>query len=133
MKKFYCNGKKGYCDRGNDNIDCKDCEFANGTGGDIVDIPDIVDNIQRLTVKEYAKLCRSPLKIMSAYNGKVLCREFDEKKHAEIAEREIVSVWAEITVSNGTFGNFAKPIMCAYVNGEVEYHVEIEKNKVVTK
>lgn len=40
MKRFYCNGKKGYCDRGNEaNINCKDCEFANGTGGNVVDVP----------------------------------------------------------------------------------------------
>ena len=55
MKRFYCNGKKGYCDRGNDcNIDCKDCEFANGTGGDVVDVSDTVyEKIKAMSIEEY--------------------------------------------------------------------------------
>ena len=56
MKRFYCNGKKGYCDRGNDNnIYCKDCEFANGTGGDVVDVPDTVyEKIKAMSIEELA-------------------------------------------------------------------------------
>ena len=61
MKRFYCNGKKGYCNRGNDNnIDCKDCEFANGTGGNVVDVPDKV-----------CKYCNIPIYI-KGNNGEYL-------------------------------------------------------------
>ena len=43
MKRFFCNGKKGYCDRENDNIiNCFACEFADDTGGEIVECPDTV-------------------------------------------------------------------------------------------
>lgn len=83
-----------------------------------------------MKVKEYAKHCRSPLKVLSAFNGKVLCFAFDEKKHLEIAEREISSVWAEITVTNSNFGNYAKPIMCAFVDGRIEYEKEMAKKAV---
>lgn len=83
-----------------------------------------------MKVKEYAKHCRSPLKVLSAYNSKVLCFAFDEKKHLEIAEREVVSVWAAITVTDSVFGNYAKPIMCAYVDGRIECEKEMAKKAV---
>ena len=83
-----------------------------------------------MKVKEYAKLCRSTLKVLSAYNGKVLCFVFDETKHLEIAEREITSVWAEIKVTDSSFGNYAKPIMCAFVDGRIEYEKEMAKKAV---
>lgn len=38
MTRFYCNGKKDYCVRGNDtNIDCRGCKFTDGTGGEVVE------------------------------------------------------------------------------------------------
>jgi hypothetical protein len=54
MKRFLCNGKKGYCDRGNDNkIDCSACEFASGTGGEVVDCPDTVfEKIKAMSIDE---------------------------------------------------------------------------------
>lgn len=58
MKRYYCNGKKGYCDRGNDkNISCQDCEFANGTGGEIVDVPQTnYECIKNMSVEELASI-----------------------------------------------------------------------------
>ncbi len=54
MKRYFCNGKKGYCDRGNDNkIDCTACEFASGTGGEIVDCPDTnFEKIKAMSIDE---------------------------------------------------------------------------------
>ena len=38
MNKYYCNGKKGFCHKGdNGNADCTDCEYFNGKGGKIVE------------------------------------------------------------------------------------------------
>ena len=35
MKKFYCNGKQGFCDEKQPTSgDCSVCEFENGTGGE---------------------------------------------------------------------------------------------------
>ena len=58
MKRYMCNGKKGYCDRGNDNkIDCTACEFADGRGGEIVDCPDTnYEKIKAMSVDEMAEL-----------------------------------------------------------------------------
>lgn len=58
MKRYYCNGKKGYCDRGNDNnINCQDCEFANGTGGKIVDVLNTnYDRIKNMSVMKMAEM-----------------------------------------------------------------------------
>ena len=57
MKRFYCNGKKGYCDRGNDaNVKCFNCEFGNGEGGKEVEIPNTnYDRIRNMSVEELAE------------------------------------------------------------------------------
>lgn len=61
MGRYYCNGKKGYCDRfvGNvqnaENIDCKDCEYADGTGGEYKDIVTNYDCIKSMSVEEMAE------------------------------------------------------------------------------
>jgi dUTP pyrophosphatase len=36
MKKFYCNGKRGFCDDAN----CECCEFENGEGGGYIEVPE---------------------------------------------------------------------------------------------
>lgn len=78
-----------------------------------------------MTVAEFFKFhCRSELKIMSGYNGKILCKSFNPNKHESIGQREVSSVWAEIKPKKGTFGNVAEPIICAYVDGHEEYKKE---------
>lgn len=70
---------------------------------------------------------RSPMKILSAYSGKVLCYNFnpEKEKHQALGERRILDIWAEIRVSqNAGFGNFANVILCAYVDGAPEYEKE---------
>lgn len=39
MKKFFCNGKHGICDKYDDNC-CFDCDFQNGDGGSFVEVAD---------------------------------------------------------------------------------------------
>ena len=82
-----------------------------------------------MTVSEfYKQYCHSELKVLSAFNGKVLCHNFNLKKHESIADREVSSVWAEIKVSaNLSFSNYAKPIICVYVDGRKEYEEEMMK------
>lgn len=60
MTRFFCNGKNGYCDRGNDkNIDCTSCEFANGTGGEYVDCPETnYERIKNMSVEEMVEFIR---------------------------------------------------------------------------
>lgn len=77
-----------------------------------------------MTVLEFTKICKSPLRCISAYNGKILCHQFKAEKHTEIGEREILDVWADIQVTNSVFGNYARPILCCYVNGSKEYEKE---------
>ena len=84
-----------------------------------------------LTVGDFAKICQTDIKVMSGFNGKVLCKRFNPKKHIEIASREIVSVWSEIRVSKHIgYSNAAFAEICVYVNGKKEcdefYGVEVK-------
>lgn len=39
MNKYYCNGKKGFCHKSDDdNADCTYCKYYNGEGGEIVEV-----------------------------------------------------------------------------------------------
>ena len=76
-----------------------------------------------LTVGDFAKICQTDIKVMSGFNGKVLCKRFNPKKHTEIASREIVSVWSEIETSKPMgYRNFAHANICVFVNGANEYN-----------
>lgn len=82
-----------------------------------------------MKLKEFAELCRSPIKVLSAYNGKVLCHHFDKEKHIEIGEREFHCCWSEIKVGNSTYGNWANSVICVYVDGHEEYLKEQQKKE----
>ena len=73
-----------------------------------------------MTVSELDKVSQKPLKVMSGFNGKVLCHRFKEDKHQEIGERKVVSVWPEISVTNSGFSSHAAAILCVYVDGHKE-------------
>lgn len=81
-----------------------------------------------MKIKELAEECQSCLRVLSAYNGKVLCYRYDKEKHVEIGERELCSFWAEmITTKSTSFGNYAVPIVFAYADGAPEYDKEMAK------
>ena len=65
--------------------------------------------------------CSTTLEVQSAYNGKLLCKNYRHDKHGHLSNREVRSVWAEIRTSKGTFGNYAHPVLCVYVDGHEEY------------
>lgn len=70
---------------------------------------------------------RSPMKILSAYDGRVLCYNFnpEKEKHQVLGERRILDIWAEIKATqNVGYGNYAGVILCAYVDGAPEYEKE---------
>ena len=85
-----------------------------------------------MTLAEFnTHYCHGELKVMSGFNGKVLCRDFNHSKHDELGDREVLDVWAEIKVTNSVcFGNSAKPIICVYVDGAEECRkaLNIKKN-----
>ena len=85
-----------------------------------------------MTVNElYSEIgVRSPMKILDAYNGRVLCYNFnpDKEKHQALGERRILDIWAEIRISQSAgFGNFADVILCAYVDGVPEYEKSVKE------
>lgn len=85
-----------------------------------------------MTVNElYSEIrVRSPMKILSAYNGRVLCYNFnpEKEKHQALGEREIQYIRAETRISqNAGFGNFADVILCAYVEGYPEYEKSVKE------
>lgn len=66
----------------------------------------------------------SPIEVRSGYNGKILCRKFDPKKHSELGERELLSMWADIKKPSNSPGMEAYPMLCCYVDGGPEYERE---------
>lgn len=80
-----------------------------------------------MTVKDLSSLTRMPIKVLSGYNGKVLCHAFkpDNEKHVAIGEREVSTFWADIKVTKGPLGSsIAQPVLCCYAGGAEEYAKE---------
>lgn len=73
-----------------------------------------------MTVAELSKIAHTSLKVMSAYNGKVLCHRFDPNNHKEIGEREVKSVFADLRILDGVFGKQCTPLLCVYADGAPE-------------
>ena len=82
----------------------------------------VTDNEPTMTVAELREITAGTIMVKSGFNSKVLCRNFDPKKHEAIGGRTVRRIWSEIKVNeNSVFGNTAAPIICVYVNGDVEY------------
>lgn len=77
-----------------------------------------------MKVKEFCKLASwgEQVQVESAYNGKILCKNFKEAKHTEIAEREVCSVSTAIRL--GYHKNYASSYLRVMVYGDVEYEKE---------
>ena len=63
----------------------------------------------------------SLVEVRSGYNGKILCQNFDPKKHSEIGERELLAMWADIKKPSKSPGTAVYPVLCCYVDGGPEY------------
>ena len=72
--------------------------------------------IENLTVDELARYTgpSTTLEVKDGYDGKILCRNYDEKKHAEIGKRKVLYFWAEIKTRDIGFGNVGLPVICVY-------------------
>lgn len=81
-----------------------------------------------MTVKELYDLAETPIEVKSGYNGKVLCKAYNEEKNPRISDRKILSIWAEIRANNpGGYSSIAKPVICVYVYGDEEYAQDEER------
>lgn len=71
------------------------------------------------------------LKVLSAYNGAVLCHKFKPEKHIEIADRKVKLLWADLITYNSSCNYYkkVKPILCVYVDGAKEYEKWCESEK----
>ena len=73
-----------------------------------------------MKVAELDKVACTSVKVMSAYNGKVLCHRFDPEKHKEIGEREVKTVWADFKSSDCGSHKTIIPMLCVYADGSKE-------------
>lgn len=74
-----------------------------------------------MTVKELSELVHGSIEVKSGYSGKILCRDYNGKKHGAISDREVTAVWPEIRATNGPgYSNYAKPVICVFVYGDRE-------------
>jgi len=74
-----------------------------------------------MTVKEFSEIVQGPIEVKSGYNGKLLCRVYNDKKHSAISEREVTTVWPEIRATNGFgYDSYARPVICVFVHGSKE-------------
>lgn len=74
-----------------------------------------------MTVKDFSEIARVPIEVKSGYNGKLLCKSYNGKKHSAISEREVIAVWPEIRATNsGGYDSYARPIICVFVHGSNE-------------
>ena len=85
---------------------------------------DLEENFEpKMKVKEFYKYIKAPLKIISGFNGKVLCRNYQPRLHDEkFGDRIITNVWSEVEIKDKPFGNVITPIIVCYVHGDVEYN-----------
>lgn len=68
-----------------------------------------------MSVKELANITHSPIKVLSARDGKLLCHQFSEEKHPHLKDRTVSAIWSEIKVKNYGFSGYANAVICVYV------------------
>lgn len=80
-----------------------------------------------MKVKELAEITRGEIRLLSGYNGKILCRSYDANKHKDLGEREVLCLWPDIRISEHSFGNFTRPFLGVFVDGHVEAEKDLNK------
>jgi hypothetical protein len=68
-----------------------------------------------MTIKQLYAFTKCSIKILDGRNDKVLCYSYKPDRHGHLSDREVLSIWAEISVKNGGFDSFARPVICVYV------------------
>ena len=85
---------------------------------------------KQYTIEEVYGLVRNncPFQVVSAYNGKILCKNYNPKKHTNISARVVYDIEPCISVTNQ--GCYAKAYLRVSVNGWVEYEEEQRKKEL---
>lgn len=83
-----------------------------------------------IALGDFRKITEGRIEVKSAYNGKILCKDFDGRKHKNLCGRKIISIWSEIraTKSEG-FSNIARPTICVFVSGKEEFEEDLRHGK----
>lgn len=68
-----------------------------------------------MDLKELSEMTETKIKVLDARSGKVLCHAYDPNKHTDLSDRDVRIFWADIQVVKSVFGDYARPIICAYV------------------
>ena len=69
------------------------------------------------------------IKVLSGFNGKVLCHNYQNKlNQVDVGEREVSTIWPEFKVDSlSGYGRTIRPILKVFVDGKEEYESEILK------
>ena len=71
------------------------------------------------------------IQVESAYNGKILCKAYNPKKHDEISARVVCSISPCFSLSKNK--DFARAYLRVFVNGFIEWEQERIKKESETK
>lgn len=71
-----------------------------------------------MTFNELRNAVMGEFKPMNAHNGRPIPKRYWD----ELGDREVRSVWSEISVSKGAgFSNFARPCVMAYISIDLDW------------
>ena len=84
---------------------------------------------KKMTVQEIYGFVKgnSLLQVVSAYNGKVLCKAYNPEKHTHISERIVYDISPAFKLQGGLW---AMAYLVVSVNGKEEYEEEQRKKAV---
>jgi hypothetical protein len=68
-----------------------------------------------MNLKELSEMTETKIKVLDARDGKVLCHAYKSNKHTDLSDRVVIRFWADMQVVKSVFGDYARPIICAYV------------------
>lgn len=71
-----------------------------------------------MTLKELSEMTETKIKVLDARDGKILCHAYKSNKHTNLSNRVVYRFWADMLVIKSVFGDYARPILCAYVPHE---------------
>lgn len=71
----------------------------------------------------------SEIKVLSGFNGKVLCHNYQNKPNqVDVGEREVGTIWPDFKVDSSLgYGRAIRPILKVFVDGKEECESEILK------
>lgn len=82
-----------------------------------------------ITLGELYNLCNTRSTVIlakSGFDGRILCKRFNPKKHAHLAQREVTAMWAGVEKVSDSF---VRPIIECYLYGAPEYEQKYGRNE----